>query len=428
MADIDFSKYSNEELMKIAQGGSGGGTTASAPQQQEEEPGFFKKLGKGYLNYAGGALRGMGQAAGDLGASAINWPISGIEHLSGHKLPHVPHPDLINKNPGSLGESIGQTLGQITGGLALPGGAGMKAAQLAGKGYQALRAGKQLPLIGKLLAGGAGGALEGAAGNEENRGLGGALGSIAGTAGYALPAAYNFAKSLGSKSIAKNIQEEVGRLGQHFNERFTSHLQAGEEAGANKFLRGEKGNIKLLKKAGEGKLAYGLEKFNEAPTLTNAHKAQSDLNKIVSKYSRSKEGSLEADVHAEALKLKNRLLKKISESFEKAGVKEHGVGYQQSRVDYANEAAPYLDSPTINGLLGKNKRGVQTVRPKEFADKLLQEEEFLAQSGNKHPDLLRREKYNKIKKNKLAQGAALGTGTLATGFLPYEIRKLLGTH
>jgi len=428
MADIDFSKYSNEELMKIAQGGQSANMNPSAPPIPEEEPGFFKKLGKGYLNYAGGALRGMGQAVGDLGASAINWPISGIEHLSGNKLPHVPHPDLINKNPGSLGESVGQTLGQLTGGLALPGGAGMKAAQLAGKGYKALSVGKELPIVGKLLAGGAGGALEGAAGNEKNRGLGGAIGSIAGTAGYALPAAYNFAKSLSSKNIAKNIQEEVGRLGQHFNERFTSHLQAGEEAGANKFLKGEKGNIKILKKAGEGKLAYGLEKFNESPTLTNAHKAQSDLNKIVSKYSRSKEGSLEADVHAEALKLKNRLLKKISESFEKAGVKEHGAGYQQSRIDYANEAAPYLDSPTIRGLLGKNKRNAQTVRPKEFADKLLGEEEFLAQAGNKHPDLLRREKYNKIKKNKLAQGAALGAGTLATGFLPYEIRKLLGAH
>ncbi len=426
MADIDFSKYSNEELMKIAQGAQA--QKASAQPQQEEEPGFLKKLGRGYLNYAGGALRGMGQAAGDLGASAINWPISGIEHLSGHKLPHVPHPDLLNKNPGSLGESIGQTVGQIGAGFALPGGVGMKAAQLANKGYQALRAGKQLPLIGKLLAGGAGGALEGAAGNEENRSLGGALGSIAGTAGYALPATYNFAKSLSSKNIAKNIQNEVSRLGQHFNERFTSHLQAGEEAGANKFLRGEKGNIKLLKKAGEGKLAYGLEKFNENPTLTNAHKAQSDLNKIVAKFSRSKEGSLESDAYEEALKLKNRLLKKISESFEKAGVKQHGAGYQQSRVDYANEAAPYLDSPAISGLLGKNKRGAQTVRPKEFADKLLQEEEFLAQAGNKHPDLLRREKYNKIKKNKLAQGAALGAGTLATGFLPYEIRKLLGTH
>ena len=228
------------------------------------------------------------------------------------------------------------------------------------------------------------------------------------------------------KILAKNIQEEVGRLGQHFNERFTSHLQAGEEAGANKFLKGEKANVKLLKKAGEGKLAYGLEKFNESPTLTNAHKAQSDLNKIVTKYSRSKEGSLEADVYEEALKLKNRLLKKISEGFEKAGVKEHGAGYQQSRVDYANEMAPYLDSPTIKGLLGKNKRGVPTVRPKEFADKLLGEEDFLAQAGNKHPDLLRREKYNKVKNSKLTHHAALGAGATAAGFLPYSIAKLLG--
>lgn len=424
MADIDFSKYSDEELMKIAQGAQSQKPSAQA----EEEPGFLKSALQGYGNYAKGVLKGGGQALGDLGASAINWPISGIEHLSGKKLPHVPHPHLLDEESGSLGETIGRGVGQIGAGFALPGGAGLKAAQYANKGYQALRSGKQLPLIGKLLAGGAGGALEGAAGNEENRGLGGLIGSVAGTAGYALPAAYNFAKSLGSKSIAKNIQEEVGRLGQHFNERFTSHLQAGEEAGANNFLKGEKGNIKLLKKAGEGKLAYGLEKFNEAPTLANAHKAQSDLNKIVSKYSRSKEGSLEADVHTEALKLKNRLLKKISESFEKAGVKEHGAGYQQSRVDYANQVAPYLDSPTVMGLMGKNKRGVQTVRPKEFADKLLGEEEFLAQAGNKHPDLLRREKYNKIKKNKLAQGAALGAGTIATGFLPYEIRKLLGTH
>jgi hypothetical protein len=423
----DLSKYSNEELMKIAQGAQ---VQKSSMQSEptQEEPGFFNKLGKGYLNYAGGALRGMGQAAGDFGASVANWPISGIERLTGAQLPHVPHPDLINKNPGSLGESVGQALGQLTGAIALPGGAGMKAAQLAGRGYEAARAGSQLPLIGKLLAGGAGGALEGAAGNEENRGLGATIGSLGGAAGYAVPALYNFGKSLGSKSIAKNIQEEVSRIGQHFRERFDSHLLAGEEAGANDFLKSQKANIKLLKKAGEGKLVYGLEKFNESPTLTNAHRAQSDLNKIVSKLSRSREGTLEADAHEEALKLKNRLLKNISESFEKAGVKEHGAGYQQSRVDYANQAAPYLDSPTISGLLGKNKRGVQTVRPKEFADKLLEEEEFLAQAGKKHPDLLRREKYNRIKKNKLAQGAALGAGTLATGFLPYEIRKILGTH
>jgi hypothetical protein len=414
----DFSKYSDEELEKIV--------SSNNAASKQEEPGFFKSLGKGYLNYAGGALHGMGQAAGDLGASAINAPISIAEYLSGHQIPHVPHPHLINEHPGSLGENIGQNLGQFTAGFALPGGAGMKSAQLANKGYQALKGGQSLPLIGRLLAGSAGGAVEGALGNEENRMLGAKLGGALGTLGHSIPSAINFAKSMSSKDIAKQISNEVSRLGQHFNERFTGHLQAGEEAGANDFLKAERGKIDLLKKAGEGKLAYGLEKFNDNPTLTNAHKAQSDLNKIVNKYSRSKEGSLEADVYDEALKLKNRILKKISESFEKSGAKEHGQAYQQSRVDYAKEAAPYLDSQAINALLGKNKRAVQTLRPKEFADKLLQEEEFLAQSGNKHPELLRREKYNKLKKNKLAQGAALGASTVAAGFLPYTISKMLG--
>lgn len=389
--------------------------------------GFVKSGLQSIYNFEKGALKGEGQALGDLGASAINWPISGIEKLIGKQLPRVPHPNLINNNPDSLGESIGQSAGQLVGGLALPGGAGLKTAQLANKGYQAIRAGKELPLIGKLLSAGAGGAVEGAFGNEENRGLGGLLGSIVGAAGYGLPAVINFGRSIRSKNIAKNIQNEVSKIGKYFNEVFTSHLQAGEEAGANRFLKSEKGNMKILKKAGEGKLVYGLEKFNESPTLMNAHNAQSDLNKIVTKYSRSKEGSLESDVYDEALKLKNRLLKQISESFEKSGAKEHGIGYQQGRVDYAKEAGPYLNSPAINALLGKNKRGIQTLRPKEFADKILGEEEFLSQAGKNHPDLLRREKYNKLKKSHLANTVAAGAaGATAAAFLPYEIRKLLG--
>lgn len=395
--------------------------------KQTEPPGFLKSLGQGYLHYAKGALRGTGQAIGDLGASAINWPISGIEKLTGSHIPHVPHPQLINPNPSSFGESLGQNLGQLFGGVALPGGAGFKTAQLANRGYQALRGGKQLPLIGKLLAGGAGGALEGAAGYEGNRPLGAEIGGLLGGLGHAIPGAINFGRSLSSKGIAKQISEEVSKLGQHFNERFTNHLEAGEQAGANKFLRSEKGNLNLLKKAGEGKLAYGLEKFNDNPTLSNAHKAQSDLNKIVNKYSRSKEGSLESDVYDEALKLKNRLLKKISESFEKSGTKEHGESYQKTRADYASEVGPYLNSKAINNLLGKNKRGVQTLRPKEFADKLLEEEAFLSQAGYKHPELLRREKYNKLKKSHLANTLAAGAaGATAGAFVPYEIRKLLG--
>jgi hypothetical protein len=400
---------------------------------KHEEPGFFKSLGQGYLNYAGGALRGMGQSIGDLGASALNAPISLAEYASGHKIPHVPHPNLVNQHPGSFGESLGQNLGQLAGGLALPGGAGMKAAQLAGKGYQALRGGEQLPLIARLLAGGAGGAAEGALGNEENRTLGAELGGLLGTAGHAIPQAINFAKSMSSKNIAKHVTDEINRLKENFNQRFTSHLEEGERAGANDFLNPQNGNIKLLKKAGETgqkkgekELTYALQKYNQNPNLTNAHYAQRDLGKIERLHKDSVSGTLESDAYKEALKLKNRLLQQISNSFEKSGAKEHGLGYQQARTEYAKEFAPYSDTEAINNLLGKNKLQTQTLRPEKFADVLLKDEDFLSRVGKKHEGLLRREKFNALKKNKLAQGAAMGAGSLAAGFLPYEIAKLLG--
>lgn len=420
---IDYSKFSDEELEKIAAGAG----NAVTPQDETGGLGqYLKGLGKGIANFGGGAMRGTGQAIGDLGASAINWPIEGAEYLSGHKLPHVPHPHLINENPESMSESIGQILGHALGGFALPGGAVLKGTQLANKGYQALRAGKELPLLGKLLAGSAGGALEGAAGNEDNRNLGAKVGALLGGGAQGLSSAYRMGMDMKSKNIAKDIQKEVKRLEEHFNARFTNHLQSGEEAGANQFLRSEKADIKLLKRAGEGKLAYGIEKFNENPTLTNAHKAQSDLNKIVAKYAKSKSGTIKEDVYDEALKLKNRLLQKISEAFEKSGAKPHGEGYQQARIDYATQAAPYRDSEAIKGLLGKNPKGVQTVRPNQFADKLLQEEEFLAQVGKKHPSLLHREKTKSLIKHPVTKLGSVAA--IASLPLSYEIKKLLGSH
>lgn len=428
MADKDFSKYSNEELLRIAQGGS-----SQPVHEEEEEPGLLRKIGRGYLNYAGGALRGMGQAAGDLGASAINWPISGIEHLTGKHIPHVPHPHLINENPESLSESIGQTLGQLTGGLVLPGGAGLKAAQIANRGYQAIRAGKQLPLIGKLLASGAGGALEGAAGNEENRSMGAGIGGLLGAGSYAVPAAIQSIRGLSSKNIAKGIQDEIGRLQGHFNEQFNKSLLTGEEAGANKFLRPEKGNIKLLKKAGvsnakEGQkeLTYSLEKYNANPTLSNAHAAQRDLNKIIKIHSGSTEGTLGADAYKEALKLKNRLLQKISEAFEKSGTKEHGDIYHQARQDYATEMAPYLNTPTIRGLRkGSIREGKFAKAFLNEAQKTSPEEDFLAKRGAQHPTLLQRERIQNILGHPATKYGAVGAGMMAAPYLPEFIRKLL---
>jgi hypothetical protein len=422
--NMDLSKYSNEELLKIAQGAQ-----IQKPSISQEEPGFLKNLGQSYLNYAGGALRGMGQAAGDLGASALNAPISGIEYLSGHKIPHVPHPNLINKNPNSLGESVGQILGQLTGGIALPGGAAVKGAQWANRGYQALRSGRELPLIGKLLSGAAGGAAEGALGNEDNRLLGSGLGALLGGTGQGITSAIKLAKGIKSKNIAKDIQNTYKNFESNFEKRFNPSLESGEEAGANKFLKPQKGNVAILKKAGgidkksgTKDLTYSLEHYNSNPTLKNAHYAQRDLNKLANIHKYAPEGTAEKKAYDEALKLKNRLLEQISHAFEKSGSVQHGSEYSKARIDYAKEFGPYLKSKAIAGLLGKNASRTATIRPSQFADKLLQEEEFLTQAGHRHPELLQRERAKKIAKNPLATvGLAIGIG-----MLPYEIRKLLG--
>jgi len=185
-----------------------------------------------------------------------------------------------------------------------------------------------------------------------------------------------------------------------------------------------------LKKDNNGDLVYHLEKFNADPTLRSAHAAQSALGRLENKYSMAPKGTIHADIHKEALKVKNRLLQKIAQGFEKAGVPEHGEGYSQSRVDFAKEAAPYLNNPTIRGLLGRaSKTGQQTVRPKKFAelffDDVKPKEDFLSKVGEQHPTLLRREKLNTFSNSKTGKLAALAAGGFALPYLPHFIAKAL---
>lgn len=412
---MDYSNLSTEELKKLIADSE----AAHAENDKTEQPGLFQSLINAQKNYTKGALRGIGQGLGDFGASALNLPISGLERLTGSQLPRVPHPHLINENPESLSENIGQNVGHIGSEFLLPGGAGMKTAQLANRGYQAVRAGKDLPLIGKLLAAGAGGSAEGALGNEENRGLGAAFGAGAGAAGYAIPAAANFARSISSKNIANDVVRMLKLKKEHYGKQFQHILQSGEEAGANRYLNQQPANLSLLKRAGEGKNIYAIEKYNQNPTLTNAHDAQSDLGRIIRKYADSAEGTLERDAYEHALKLRNRLLEKISSSMTQAKVPDLVEHYGNTRSEYGKVVGLYLNSPTISKFNKKNP----DIRASKVADKLLEEEKFMAHAGQNHPGLRRREVYNKVKNNKFAHGAALGLGGL---ILPYEIKKLLG--
>jgi hypothetical protein len=247
------------------------------------------------------------------------------------------------------------------------------------------------------------------------------LGGLIGGGGHLLGQAINAMRGMNSSNIANEIKSFISNQKEHFGKEFNTALSAAEKEGADKLLDLLKGKLGLFTKSGDTKKLYGLIEYNKNPTLINAHNAQRDLGQIERKYKGSAKDSLEYDVLKEARRLKEGLLNKIAYAMEQsAGNAEH---YSNLRTEYKDILAPYLNSPSISGLRQVNP----SIRPAKFADKLLEEENFMAKAGQNHPNLLRREKYNAIKKNPFVKGAAVGTAALGiTPFLPYAIAKALG--
>lgn len=409
MAAHDLSHLSDEELLQMYKEHPDNVVQNSpVANESQEEPSFLKSVGQGYGNYVKGVFKGGGQALGDMGASVGNLGISGIEKALGKHLPHIPHPHLLEEkeSPG-LGESIGQKVGGLVPYL-IPGLSGYKAASLAPN------------LISKLLAGAGTGAAAGYATNEDNRNLGALAGAAGGAAGVGVPAAFKAANALRSKNIAASVIKTKKGLEHSYGMDFEKTLGAAEDAGVNRFIGPQKGNIPLLKKGGDSDLVYALEKYNKEPTIRTAHDAQKDLNKYISSLMDAKKGTLESDALKEANKLKNRILGKIHESLQKTKSPHLADEYHNLRMGYKEDLGPYLDSETIQQL-EKGK-----IRPGKFANKLLEEEEFITKKGMHHKDLLKREKVNAFTGSHIGKGILGGVGAIGGGLLPYEISKLLG--
>lgn len=407
MASHDFSHLSNEELLRMYQEHPDNSAPNKSIENEAQDPSLLKNLAQGYGNYVKGVVKGGSQALGDIGASVGNLGISGIEKALGKHFPRIPHPHLLEGESPALGESIGQKVGGLTPYL-IPGLSGYKAASLAPN------------LISKFLAGTGTGAAAGYATNEDNRNLGALTGAIGGAVGVGVPAAFKMANALRSKNIASNVIKTKKALEHSYGINFEKTLNKAEDAGVNRFIYPQKGNISLLKKGGDSKLVYALEKYNKDPTIRTAHDAQKDLNKYITSLMGTKKGTLESDALKEATKLKNRILGKIHESLQKTQSPHLADEYHNLRMGYKEDLGPYLQSKTIQQL-EKGK-----IRPGKFANKLLEEEEFIAKKSKNHPDLLRREKVNAFTGSKIGQGILGGAGAIGGGLLPYEISKLLG--
>lgn len=424
---VDYENMPIEQLEKIV-ANSKQHYAKGATSQQSQEPGFLKSLGQMQLNYSKGALHGAGQALGDIGASIGNIPSNIIEKFTGKVPYHIPHPDLMNQNPQSLSESIGQSVTKELAPFAVPGIIGLKSAQLANKGYKALRAGKELPLIGRVLAGAGGGALEGASTNEADRLSGAKTGALIGGGGQTASEIMNFGKSIASKNIARQVKQVMEHEKNTIGSQINKTLLEGEEAGANQFLKPVKINTSLIKRTDSknSKHLYGLEKYNQNPTLQNAHNAQSDIGIILRENAGAKKGSIERDAYDQAKAAQNRLLQQISQAFERAGLSKHGETFANLRGQYSTRVGPYLNSPSISKLL-ETRPNMPKLRPGKFADELLKEETFLKERSEHHPGLIRREHYKKLKESDLAKGALKGVAAVAGGVpLGYAIAKALG--
>lgn len=374
-----------------------------------QNSGIFKSLMQAQGNYLKGAAKGSLQGLGDFGASAANAPISLAEKLLGQEMPHVPHPHLLEEQPGSLSELIGQKVGKNAAPLLIPGSAAFKAASLVPKAARnASLMAKIGSNVGKLSAAGAAGAATGYLGNEENRAQGALQGGIEGISGVGLGSSIKALSSLKSKNIAKDITKTMEDLKKSYIPKFEKPLEEGEKSGANNFLKSQSEPIKSMNKIGNQDYLHGVRKHNKNPSLTSAHEAQRDINYYISDLMTKKKSVLRDDAIKEAKLVKTNLLDSISDAFKKSGNDHLSNEYKQARIGYKEELGPYLNSKIIQQYQKGN------IRKGKFADAILQDEKFLAKRGEHHPELRQREIISKILKNPITKHAA-GYGLASLG-------------
>jgi len=362
-----------------------------APQQND---GILKSFGKGLL-------RGAGQELGDIGASVLNYPIEKLEEYTGKKYSHVPHPNLINQLPAGLSESLGQNIGQFGAGFAVPFG-------FAGKVAKVL---KSAPGLIRGLGGAGAGALEGYLGNEDNRQLGGGIGGLVGGTATAIPALLKAAKTYTSSGIAKDITNRLNNLKKEYNVKYDTLLEKASQEVSAKKLKTTLVNRDLFIKGGFNKDLHALDKFNQNPTLENAHRAQSALGSI-SRESKIKGGDLYSDIMKSSNQARDNLKNQIQENLQKIKNKKYNEEYKKLGENYKKDVVPYLESPTITKLTTKKPN---KLHPRYAFRGLMNEEETLSSLGQHHPNLRQREILESVMKNRIVQnllkyGALGGTG------------------
>lgn len=340
------------------------------PKQEQKSPDIFLKSA---MNYEKALGLGLAQGAGDVGASIANFPGDIYGYFAGKSPYHIPHPALQQYYPKGDAGDFGSTIGEAIGNLVAPAGAAIKAGRLA------------TSPLSRMLMSSLGGGIAGAASQEDNRGLGGALGASIGGIGAAIPESIDAIKSLTSsftpRHAADLLQKQYNATDEALSSAFKHVGKIAEEEGVSKIPL----NKKILSDIKEvGPKTGTFEKFVDKAKSGNyqdLRRLQTELFKRGNKANSSPLLS-EQDVGARLHELRDKINEGISSHFEKKGKPELAQQLQEAMGGYKNLMRTYHSEPTISKVVGEEKKV-----PKSLNKKLLEDSAAMDRIRSEHPEL-----------------------------------------
>lgn len=348
-------------------------------------------------NFSSGLIKGTE----DIAENLINFPrdLLGVESGDRFKFPESLDPNTYKPaDQGMLGD--GANL------------AGNLASYLAPSKLGATVATKIPSLLGRILAGGAGGAAIASGEMPGGRLIGAALGAAA-------PALSTLSKT----SIGKEAANLAAITKQEFKQRYDKIFkEATNLPGKYKrvdlsknlnYLTGEPipADIRVLQQQAGKRLTY-LDEMRRKPSVENSHKAQVELTKLLNDITLNPKNygdpaGLKTIVETE----RDSILSNMQKYFQKKGKPDLGKQYTEIREDYATKGGPFSNEDAFRLHRGKK------ISAHELTTALLKNKTFLKSEPGKALIALQ---YRNYLNQGLKVAAPLGTGAgLLHGYNEY---------
>ena len=331
------------------------------PPIQDVKPSFMERLGQN-LGYAGreiaaplaaGAVSGLEH----LGANIANFPAYATEKVTGYRPYNVQIPESFDPLTYTSQTPMARTMGMvgdIAGGMLVPGGAFIKGT----KGLGLLKRGLLGTAAGEIT-----GSEEAPGGRELSAAIGGTAAPILG---------------ITKSAIGKSAQKMRDTLQEKFSNAYQDLFSQVPDVAVrvpDALNKGSK-TWKEMSAFTPKEFKHALEEFRSNPTIESAHKAQSQIGAIQRKIQddiskRLKKGlSVGAGKQAAydaAEDLQRRIRGAMMDSFSKAGKPELAGKYGELTRGYAKEFAPYIQGEFHQGL-NRHELGKKLLQNLQFGE------------------------------------------------------------